>query len=161
MLVQHVASQTRTPPHYFYLRGQFPSGESIKSAETGLVAKAKRKMRHFGEGWEEVIRLAFSVMNDDRADIVDAETIWGDPESRSESEHIDAVVKKLALGVPQQQLWEDADYTPQQIDRFHAMLREQALSQAALGLDFNSLLGADVPPNGNEPVSSNGNEAQR
>ena len=35
MLVQHIASQTRTPPHYFYLSGTFPSGESLKAAETG------------------------------------------------------------------------------------------------------------------------------
>jgi hypothetical protein len=50
MLVQHIASQTRTPPHYFALTGQFPSGDAIKSAETGLVAKVRRKMVHFGEG---------------------------------------------------------------------------------------------------------------
>ncbi len=61
MLVQHIASQTKTPPHYFYLSGQFPSGESIKSAETGLVAKVLRKQRYFGEGWEEVVRLGFKV----------------------------------------------------------------------------------------------------
>jgi hypothetical protein len=130
MLVQHIASQTRTPPHYFYLAGQFPSGESIKSAETGLVAKARRKMRHFGESWEEVMRLAFRAMGDPRAGVLDAETIWGDPESRSESEHIDAVVKKQALNVPTKQLWEDAGYSPQQIQRFEAMRTEDAFLQA-------------------------------
>ncbi|GAG49762.1 unnamed protein product, partial [marine sediment metagenome] len=66
MLVQHIASQTRTPPHYFYLSGQFPSGESIKSAETGLVAKVLRKERFYGEAWEEVMRLAFAVQGDDQ-----------------------------------------------------------------------------------------------
>lgn len=128
MLVQHVASQTRTPPHYFYLSGQFPSGESIKSAETGLVAKARRKMRHFGEAWEEVMRLAFAVKGDARAAAWDAETIWGDPESRSESEYVDALVKKKALGVPDQQLQEDAGYTPQQRARFAAMRAQDALT---------------------------------
>ena len=78
MVVQHIASQTRTPPHYFYLKGSFPSGESIKSAETGLSAKARRKMRHFGEGWEEVIRLAgIASGNDKLAEAHSAETIWG------------------------------------------------------------------------------------
>lgn len=127
MLVQHIASQTRTPPHYFYLRGEFPSGESIKSAETGLVAKVHDKQRFFGESWEEVIRLAFKAINDDRGDVTDSEVIWGDPESRSESEHIDAIVKKQALGVPNEQLWEDAGYTPQQIARFKAMNAGDAL----------------------------------
>jgi hypothetical protein len=29
LLTQHVATMTQTPPHYFFLRGEFPSGESI------------------------------------------------------------------------------------------------------------------------------------
>lgn len=119
MLVQHIASQTRTPPHYFYLSGQFPSGESIKSAETGLVAKVRRKQRHFGEAWEEVIRLAFLASGDlARATVNHTETLWGDPESRSESEHTDAIVKQKALGVPDVALWEELGKTPQQVERY-------------------------------------------
>ena len=133
MLVQHVASQTRTPPHYFYLSGQFPSGESIKSAETGLVAKARRKMRHLSESWEEVMRLAFAVEDDERADFAAAETIWADPESRTEGEHVDATLKKKALDVPIQQLWEDLGYSPQQIERFRGMLAESAFLNALAG----------------------------
>lgn len=129
LLVQHIASQSRTPPHYFYLSGQFPSGESIKSAETSLVAKARRKMRFFGEEWEEAMRLAFLLLGDARADAVDAETIWADPESRTESEHIDALMKKQALGVPNQQLQEDAGYSPQQIARFPAMAAQDTIRQ--------------------------------
>lgn len=122
MLTQHAASQSRTPPHYFYQAGNLPSGETIKSAETGLVAKAVRKQRFFGEAWEDVIRVAFQVMGKPRkASIVNTETIWGDPESRTESEHIDAVLKRKALGVPNRQLWEDAGYTPTQIQRFIEM----------------------------------------
>lgn len=128
MLVQHVASQTRTPPHYFYLSGQFPSGESIKSAETGLVAKVRRKQRHFGESWEEVLRLAFLANGDEgRASVQHTETLWADPESRSESEHTDAVVKQKALGVPDEALWEELGKTPQQIDRYRELI---ATSQA-------------------------------
>lgn len=136
MLVQHAASQTRTPPHYFYLKGTFPSGESIKSAETGLVAKARKTMMPFGEGWEETMRLSFALEGDDRAQVIDAETIWADPESRSESEHVDALVKKKQLGVPDEQLQEDAGYTPQQRARFPEMLARQALA---------SLLAAPAP----------------
>lgn len=127
MFVQHIASQTRTPPHYFNaFEGQFPSGESIKSAETGLVAKARRKMRSFGESWEEVMRLALIASGDRRTRKVEnMETIWGDPESRSESEHIDAIVKQQALGVPDEILWEKAGYSPQEIERMRAMKADQ------------------------------------
>jgi len=122
MVVQHIASQTRTPPHYFYLSGQFPSGESIKSAETGLVAKTRRKMVFFGEAWEEVMRLALRIEGkDEAADEVASEVIWADPESRSESEHIDALVKQTTIGVPNEALWRRAGYTPTEIEEFKAM----------------------------------------
>jgi hypothetical protein len=129
-LVQHIASQTRTPPHYFYLGGNFPSGDAIKSAETGLVAKTRRKMRFYGEAWEEVMRLCFKVLGDPRGNETTTETIWADPEYRSESELADALIKRSAIGVPRQQLWEDAGYTQTQISRFKAMEAEDTLNQA-------------------------------
>lgn len=150
MLVQHTASRTRTPPHYFYLSGQFPSGESIKSAETGLVAKARRRMVHFGESWEEVMRLAFLIAGDKRkALITSTETIWGDPESRSESEHVDAVMKKRSLSVPVFQLWEDLGYSPQQIARFKEMLREEK----ELGIAPGTLPNAQPPASTDIPAA--------
>lgn len=133
MFVQHIASTTRTPPHYLLGQsGSFPSGESLKATETGLVAKARRKMRHLGEAHEEAIRLAFRALDDPRGQIIDSETIWADPESRSEAEHTDAAMKKQALGVPNEQLWEDLGYTPQQIARFKEMAAEEALASTPL-----------------------------
>ena len=43
---------TQTAPHYFFLRGEFPSRESIQSAETGLVVEVEDKQVVFGEAWE-------------------------------------------------------------------------------------------------------------
>ncbi|MBK9181403.1 MAG: phage portal protein [Acidimicrobiales bacterium] len=143
--VQSLASRTRTPPHYLLGQsGAFPSGESLKATETGLIAKVHSRQRHYGEAWEEVIRLAFAVLGDERSSATAAETIWSDPESRTESEHVDSLVKKLALGVPHQQLWEDAGYTPPQIARFKAMLAEHALTQAvSFGLDAPERLAGE------------------
>lgn len=123
MLIQHVASTTRTPYHYFLQHGgQPPSGESLRASETGLVAKARRKQRHFGEAWEEVIRLGFLIVGDKaRGSIEESETIWRDPESRTEAEHVDALVKLASIGIPEEQLWADAGYTPTQIARFLEM----------------------------------------
>jgi hypothetical protein len=122
MFVQHIASQSRTPPHYFYLRGEFPSGESIRAAEAGLVSKARRSMRSFGEAWERVMRLAFLAQGDSaRAGIVRCETIWRDPEVKSESELIDSLVKQQALGIPNEVLWEKAGYSPTEVERIKAI----------------------------------------
>ena len=127
MLIQQMASITRTPAHYLLGQsGSFPSGESLKSAETGLVTKARWRMQQFGETWEDAIRLAFKVLEDDRSKVVDSETIWRDPESRTEAERSDALVKRAAIGVPLEQLWSDAGYTPQQIARFKQMRAEEA-----------------------------------
>jgi hypothetical protein len=127
LLVQHVASQSRTPFHYFLLNGgQAPSGESIQSAEAGLISKARRRQRSFEEGWEEAMRIAFLIKNDtERGEAYDAEVIWSDPAYRSQSALVDSLIKLDALGVPRKQLWSDAGYTPQQIARFEEMLEEQ------------------------------------
>jgi Phage portal protein, SPP1 Gp6-like len=114
LLTQHVATMTQTPPHYFFLRGEFPSGESIQSAEAGLVAKVEDKQVVFGESWERVMRLAFAVQGDPRAGAEDCETIWRDPRLRPEGVVVDAASKKFTMGVPLRQLLEDMGYSPQQ-----------------------------------------------
>ena len=120
MLIQHVAAQTRTPPHYLLGQsGSFPSGESLKATETGLVAKVRRKMLSFGEGWEEAMRIAFRIEGDnDKADAVGAEVIWANPESRIIGETVDAAVKLQTIGVPRPALWEWVGASPQQIARW-------------------------------------------
>jgi hypothetical protein len=161
MLIQHLASQTSMPAHYLIKQnGNPPSGESIKSSEAPLVAKARTKMLPFGEAYEEIIRLCFAIQNDPRAKEFASETIWASPETMSESEHIDATIKKLALGVPVKQLQEDAGYSPAQIARFSEMLQEQAKEDAALAKLVATLTpppppGANLGPNG---VPSNGGQ---
>lgn len=120
MCIQHVAAQTRTPPHYLLgSAGSFPSGESLKATETGLVAKVRRKQLSFGEGWEEAMRLAFQIQGDQkRAEMVEVETIWANPESRIVAETVDAAVKLASIGVPRPALWEYVGASPQQVARW-------------------------------------------
>ena len=144
MVIQHVASISRTPPHYLNASADRLSGESIKAAETGLVAKTKRRMRYFGEAWEEVMRLAGKI--EGAAELADAtamEVVWSDPESRTEAEQTDAAMKKQTLGVPNEQLWEDLGYSPTQRSRFRAMRAQEAF-----------LRPAPAPPLG--PLPTNG-----
>lgn len=132
LVVQHIASISATPPHYLRASADRLSGESIKSAESGLVAKVRRKTRGWGAGWEEVMRLAGKIANlPELAGAQQMETIWRDPETRTESEHVDAVSKKKDLDVPAPQLWEELGYTPEQIDRFPAMRAQMQLEGMA------------------------------
>jgi hypothetical protein len=119
MAIQHIAAQTRTPPHYLLGQsGAFPSGESLKATETGLTAKVRRKMTLFGESWEEAMRLAFRLMGDEaKGNELNAETVWQDPESKSEAEITDAALKQRALGVPFEMVWETLGYSQEEIKR--------------------------------------------
>lgn len=132
MVVQHIASISSTPPHYLRASADRLSGESIKSAESGLVAKVRRKERGWGAGWEEVMRLAGNVAGfTELAAAQSMETIWRDPETRTEAEHVDAVAKKKDLDVPAPQLWEELGYTPEQVGRFPAMRAQMQLEGMA------------------------------
>lgn len=124
--IKSLAARTRTPPHYILGEIVQASGDALKAAETGLASKATGKQGGYGESLEEAIRVGFAWMGDPRAGIQDAEVVWGPAESRSESEYVDSLVKKLSLGVPKEQLWKDAGYSPQQIGQFKAMLLEEA-----------------------------------
>ncbi|UFQ16404.1 MULTISPECIES: phage portal protein [Streptomyces] len=130
MLTMHLASVARVPFHYLLKGGQVPSGDSITSAEAGLIAKTRERMLHFGEAWEKVLRLSFLVLKDkERAEAFEAEVMWRDPENRTEAQHVDSLLKLQQLSVPKQQLWLDAGYTPQQIERFQDLLEEEAKTE--------------------------------
>lgn len=133
LVVQHIASISATPPHYLNASADRLSGESIKSAESGLVSKVTRISRGWASGWEEVMRLAGKVAeNTELAEAEQMETIWRDPETRTEAEHVDALGKKAQmLNVPAPQLWEEAGYTPEQIARFPAMRAQMQLEGMA------------------------------
>jgi hypothetical protein len=117
LLLQHLAAQTRTPPHYLLGQMVNVSGDALKAAETGLVAKVKRKQIDFSDSWEEAIRLALKLKGGEQPDKpMNAETIWRDPEYRSEGEQVDAALKLRALAVPLEALWERIGASPQQVE---------------------------------------------
>lgn len=160
MLIQHLASQSRTPYHYFLQHGgQPPSGESLRASETGLTKKAERKQRYFGEGWEEVIRLAFLASGDQaRGAVAESETIWRDPENKTESEHVDALIKLGSIRVPDEQLWQDAGYSPTQIARFLDMrAREPKMPVEKMARAVAS--GTNGPMIPKEPAPTSGGAA--
>ncbi len=140
--VQHLGAISRTPYHYLLPQsGQPPSGESLKSAETGLMAKVADSMLNKGESWEEVFRLNFLFRGDPRGTDLSAEIIWRDPESRTEAAHTDALVKQKTLGVPDEILWEGLGYSPQQIERIKQLIANQPPLQAA-GLPLDQQIDA-------------------
>lgn len=125
--IRDLAAITRTPPHYLLGGIVNSSGDALKAAETGLVAKVKERMLQAGESWEDVMRLA-AELDGDTTDLSQAEVVWSDPESRSIAELYDAAVKAKAADVPWRARMELLGKSPQEIDRLEA----ERISDAAL-----------------------------
>jgi hypothetical protein len=164
MLVQHLATVSRVPSHYFLVNTTTaPSGEAIISAEAGLVAKVRERMLHFGESWERVIRLCFAVKNDKRKDAFEMETRWKDPEYRTEAQHVDALLKLKQLDVPLEFLWHEAGFSGTQIADFREMRKQDAKAQAEIQklMPQPQVQPQGQQPNPNKPPQGNSGNANR
>lgn len=118
MLLQHLAAQTRTPPHYLLSAIVNASGDALAAAETGLTSKVKKKILDFSDPWEETIRLAFLAKGDDvRGQSYSAHTLWADPEQKTDAQKADAATKYRSIGVPLESCLAIAGFSSQEIDR--------------------------------------------
>lgn len=143
--VTSIASRTSTPSHYFTgLAGIMPSGETLRATEAGLSSKCKDMQRPFGGASRRLMGVVLPVTNPElNGTRVDPD--WTDPEVRTQSEYMDSLVKKMSIGVPVRQLWEDAGYTPEQIDRFGGWIREQARERAEIAQLTGATERPDLP----------------
>lgn len=140
--IQHIGARTRTPSQYLLGEMVNISGDALKAAESGLVSKVRQRQRPFGEALEEAVRLALTAAGDTR-DLTRIETIWQDPEYRTEGELVDALVKMSTLGVPHEALWERWGATQTEIAQWQR-LREQAAARVMDG-DMAALFGSKPP----------------
>jgi hypothetical protein len=135
MLIQHLAAQTRTPPHYLLAKMVNLSGDALATAEAGLVEKCEKKILFFSDPWEEAMALALTAAGTDTLP-ADVESIWKNPERISQAQLTDASVKKkVSLDVPVEQIWLELGYTPEKIKEMAKVLEgkeEAALAAAAL-----------------------------
>jgi hypothetical protein len=160
--IQMLGAISRTPYHYLLPQtGQPPSGESLRSAEAGLVAKVADTHTSFGEAHEELFRLRYRFLGDERSNRMDAEVIWKDPETQNFSALADALGKMAVnLGVPREALWERIPgVTPQTIKRWRRMALEQAIEDALRAPAPGAPGGppaAGGPPAESEPADEGG-----
>jgi hypothetical protein len=114
--VKDIASRTRTPAQYLLGEMSNVNGETLKASESGLVSKVRQRMRPFGEGAETAMNIARRIAGLPESPRL--ETIWRNPEFRTEGELTDAVVKRLQSGISSlRQAREDVGYSATQIER--------------------------------------------
>ena len=135
-LVQAIATASRFPPHYLLgTQGTFPSGESLTAVERGISAVAGERGDDWKDPLEDAMRLAFAIKArapgnsaaaaaryEKWAAMTGAEAAFRNPETKSESQHVDAVTKKKDLDVPRRQLWTELGYSQQQVLDWEAEL---------------------------------------
>ena len=127
--VKDIASRSRTPAQYLLGELSNVNGETLKAAESGLVSKVRQRRRPWGESLEEAMRLArrLAGLGGEQEDMM--ETIWTNPEYRTEGELVDAVVKKLQTGIASlRQAREDVGYSVTQIKRLETEDREASIN---------------------------------
>ena len=135
MLVQSIASITRTPPHYLLnISGVLPNSESLRAAEAGLIAKVRRRSVHFGDALEDAMSMALRAVGDARADDP-IETIFRDPEFHSPGMLADSTTKLVQAGIiPVQQAWADLGYSAAAQERMQQWRADEAFMTAVPGL---------------------------
>ena len=151
--VLHLAVTTRVPKHYLLPEGQEPSGDAIKSAESGLVQKVRRKFRPAGEALEEAMRLA-RMLQTGEEDPNDSEVVWASPEIRTEAETTDAAIKKFQANlISHAQALEDMGYTPQQIEKIIDVAKQEAAEAQQQAIEQAQAIAATRPAPGEPPTA--------
>ena len=110
-----MASVTGTPLHYFLpSTGSFPSGESIKKAETRFLAKVRDRQGSFGQVWADVMAFALLVEGARDAQLI---TEWEDPAPIEEREFLENILLKKQIGLPVEQALIEAGYGEADVKR--------------------------------------------
>ncbi|MBA3781192.1 MAG: phage portal protein [Nocardioides sp.] len=133
--VKDIASRSRTPAQYLLGEMSNVNGETLKASESGLVSKVRQRMRPFGEAAEETMRIArraagLSSDGDSRM-----ETLWKDPQYRTEGERTDAIVKRLGARIASlRQAREDYGYSATEIQRLESDDLDEAAQMSGAGV---------------------------
>ena len=149
--VDHIAAQTRTPPHYLVGKMANISADGMKAAETGLVMRSKEKTVSFGRGVREIGRLSALVRgNEAKAKAIAGGTVlWRDVESRSEAQLVDSLLKLKQVGFPFEFLCERYGLSPTEIARVVELRKQEALTDPlALLVGDDVGMTAEVTPSG-------------
>lgn len=150
MLVQHMAAQSRTPPHY--LLGQLVniSGDALTAAEAGLSERVGEKKEPAGGTWERSMRAACGFQGDmQRFGDRRCGTVWADHQVRSPAQTTDAVVKRVQAGIlSRATAMQQLGMSPSQVTRELALLEAEAPEPAPV--PSPSVL--ELPPGAPAPV---------
>lgn len=130
--ITDMASRSRTPAQYLLGSMNNVNGDTLKASESGLVAKVRQRMRGHNDPLESAMMRVREMAGLPAGPKVNIETVWRNPEFRTEGELVDSLLKMADLGVPEEALWARWGASPEEIRRWKAML-EDKMQRAAAG----------------------------
>lgn len=126
--VEHIAAQTRTPPHYLIGKVANLSAEALTAAETGLVNKTNERLTYFTPPLREVFRLVCLAQGEEKKAraVASGTVLWKDVQYRSLAQKVDALTKMRTIGFPMEWIAEQYGLEPGEVARVMRMRRDEA-----------------------------------
>ena len=126
--LQQMAAISRTPSHYFYLsskqggRGDAPSGEALRVAETGLLKKIQKLQALWGLRWMRVGRLIGMTQSFTAEIPLLGETVWTHPMAHFLTLLLEEARMMIDdLGLPPEVAWRHVGLTEEEIREAEAV----------------------------------------
>jgi hypothetical protein len=165
-VLSRMARRSRTPMHLL-TGGTTPSGEALKTAESGLVSKVKQAQVPLGNVWEDVMLMAvklgvdageLEVAVDEENLVLQAE--WENPETRNEESEARTAEILRGLGISLHSIHAHLGYSYEEEQEWKAKEAETLNEAAGNLLNAGAGLGGATVEPGPEP-ERNGQGAMR
>lgn len=152
--IRDLAAVTRTPMSMLLPDGQNQTAEGAAFAREGLVFKTQDRIKRASYGWNRVMSLAFRFAGDDqRASVLDLETLWAPPERLTLAERADAAQKAQNDFPWRSRMAEIWGMSPEAIARMEAERVNDAMLAASLAPALSQ------PETAGEPVADGDDDA--
>lgn len=142
---RQIANVARIPVHYLGMTGDFPSGESLKTADTPLTLKTEDRQIATGNGWEDVASFCLLVEASKPLDTLLLSTQWKPAEPRSDVDFWTVAAMKINAGVPEEEIWREYGYPEDKI-AIWLQAKQQREAQAAAQMEQLRRSLNDQPP---------------
>lgn len=117
-LTQQIGALTGLPPHYLGLSGDQPaSSDAVNAAENQLVQRADTEQAALTGPWAMVFDLLAAITAGTAYAPADTEPMWGDTQSRTPAQEVDAATKLAGVGVPLADVLARLRYSPEDAAR--------------------------------------------
>ncbi|MGH3602179.1 MAG: phage portal protein [Pseudonocardiaceae bacterium] len=126
--IEHIAAQTRTPPHYLIGKIANLSAEALTAADAGQVSKAGERLTYFTPSVRRVFSLvALAQGNEAKARAaISGRIVWKDIQFRALAQKVDALQKLKDIGFPFEWIAEQYGLEPSEVARVLEMKDKEA-----------------------------------